>query len=121
MLLGDETTKIFINTKGTIDDIDAEMKEFLAYIEDTSDSFANTASDWIKQIHKRVLEVKQSKEMEVEYMTLLLREREMKEEGIDKMATLVDILVAEGRIEDVKRIAKDKDYREELFEEYDID
>lgn len=30
----------------------------------------------IKQIHKRVTDVKQSKEMEVEYVTLLQRDRE---------------------------------------------
>ena len=33
--LGDESIKIFLNTRGTLDDVDAEMKEFLAYVEDT--------------------------------------------------------------------------------------
>ena len=84
--LGDETTKIFLSTKGEMDDVDAEMKEFLAYIEDSTDSFAaRAASPLVKVIHKRVIEVKQSKNMEVEYMTLKEREAEkmkMREQGI---------------------------------------
>lgn len=82
LALGDEVTKIFLNTKGKIDDVDADMKEFLAYVENTTDAFAEQSSNpLIKEIHKRVTEVKQSKEMEVEYMTLLQRDRENLEQG----------------------------------------
>lgn len=80
--LGDETTKIFLNTKGNVQDVDAEMLEFLSYVEDTTDTFAAQAiSPLIKEIHKKVIEVKQSKELEVEYMTLLQRDRENLELG----------------------------------------
>ncbi|MDU4971663.1 MAG: Rpn family recombination-promoting nuclease/putative transposase [Hungatella hathewayi] len=80
--LGDEAAKIFLNTKGTADDIDHDMKEFLTYIENTTDTFAaQTSSALVKEIHEKVTEVKQSKEMEVEYMTLLQRDREKQEEG----------------------------------------
>jgi predicted transposase/invertase (TIGR01784 family) len=30
--LGDETVKVFLNTQGTLDDVDKDMKEFLAYV-----------------------------------------------------------------------------------------
>ena len=33
--LTDESVKIFLNTRGTMDDVDEEMKKFLAYVEDT--------------------------------------------------------------------------------------
>lgn len=80
--LGDQTEKIFLNTRGVKDDIDPEMKEFLTYVENTTDIFAaGTSSPLIKEIHKRVIEVKQNKEMEVEYMTLLQRDRENIELG----------------------------------------
>lgn len=80
--LGDETTKIFLNTKGNMQDVDAEMLEFLSYVENTTDDFAAQAiSPLIREIHKKVTEVKQSKEMEVEYMTLLQRDRENIELG----------------------------------------
>ena len=82
LALGDETTKIFLSTKGEMDDVDAEMKEFLAYIENSTNAFAaQAASPLVKEIHKRVPEVKQNKDMEVECMTLLQRDREKREEG----------------------------------------
>ena len=63
-------------------DVDPEMQEFLSYVENTTDDFAAQArSPLIKEIHKRVTEVKESKEMEVEYMTLLQRDRENIELG----------------------------------------
>ena len=82
LTLGDETTKIFLNTKGNMHDVDPEMQEFLAYVENTTDDFVSQArSPLIKEIHKKVTEVKESKEMEVEYMTLLQRDRENIELG----------------------------------------
>ena len=82
LTLGDETTKIFLNTKGNMHDVDPEMQEFLAYAENTTDDFAlHARSPLIKEIHKKVIEVKESKEMEVEYMTLLQRDRENIEFG----------------------------------------
>lgn len=93
ILLGDETSKIFLNTKGNMDDADADMREFLAYVENTTDAFAaQTCSPLVKEIHQKVTEVKQSKEMEVEYMTLLQRDRENielgREEGREEGAAL---------------------------------
>lgn len=73
-----ETTKIFLNTKGTLPDVDAGMLEFLSYVENTTDAFAAQATrPLIKVIHKRVTEEKQNKDMEIEYMTLLQRDREI--------------------------------------------
>ncbi len=87
--LGDESIKIFLNTRGTMDDVDEEMKEFLAYVEDTTDRFAARAkSPLIRQIHRKVVEVKHNPKMEVEYMTLMQRDRENielgREEGFQK-------------------------------------
>ena len=51
-------------------DVDAEMLEFVAYVENTSDAFAAQAtSPLIQEIHKKVTEIKESKKMEVKYMT----------------------------------------------------
>ena len=51
-------------------------------MENTTDDFVSQArSPLIKEIHKKVTEVKESKEMEVEYMTLLQRDRENIELG----------------------------------------
>ena len=71
-MLGDETTEIFLNTKGEKDDVDDEMKEFLAYIKNSTDDYVQLASSpLVKAIHKRVTELKLDKDAELQYMTLL--------------------------------------------------
>ena len=85
LVLGDETTKIFLNTKGILDDVDEEMLEFLAYIEESTDAVANVAkSQLVKEINQKVKYLKEDKSMEAEYMTLLERDREKFQEGIEQ-------------------------------------
>lgn len=68
LTLGDETTEIFLSTKGKKDD---EIKDFLAYIENSTDACAQqTSSQLVKAIHKRVTEIKLDKDMELQYMNL---------------------------------------------------
>lgn len=74
LALGDETTEIFLSTKGEKDDVDDEIKDFLAYIENSTDACAQqTSSPLVRAIHKRVTEIKLDKDMELQYMTLLQR------------------------------------------------
>lgn len=125
LLLGDEATKVFLNTRGTADDVDEEMKEFLAYIENTTDAFAGQAkSPLVKKIHEKVVSVKQSEEMEVEYMTLLQRDRENIEQGIEqgeqRMVLLAKLLLGQDRAADLTRALNDNDYREQLYHEFGI-
>ena len=71
LTLGDETTEIFLSTKGKKDDVDDEIKDFLAYIENSTDACAQqTSSQLVKAIHKRVTEIKLDKDMELQYMNL---------------------------------------------------
>lgn len=74
LALGDETTEIFLSTRGKKDDVDDEIKDFLAYVENSTDACAQqTSSPLVKAIHKRVTELKLDKDMELQYMTLLQR------------------------------------------------
>ena len=74
---GDETTEVFLSTRGEKDDVDLEMKELLAYIENSTDSCAQQASSLlVKKIHKRVAEVTRNKDMEIQYMDSLQRDME---------------------------------------------
>ncbi|WP_317049919.1 Rpn family recombination-promoting nuclease/putative transposase [Clostridium neonatale] len=80
--LKDDAQKIILNTKGCINDLDMEILEFLNYVEDSTDAVAaNAKSELVKHIHERVNAVKKDKNMEVEFMTLLERDREKIEEG----------------------------------------
>lgn len=81
LVLGDETTEVFLSTRGEKDDVDAELKEFLSYIENSTDSCAQQASSpLVREIHKRVAEVKRNKDMEIQYMAFLQRDMENPEQ-----------------------------------------
>lgn len=63
-------------------DLSEELLEFLAYVEDsTHDTVKHAKGNLVKSIHKRVQEVKNDISVEVEFMTLLERDREKIEEG----------------------------------------
>lgn len=80
--LEDDTNKIILNTRGIIKDLSEELIEFLDYVEHSDDNAVEKAKGTlVKKIHKKVIEVKSDISMEVEFMTLLERDREKIEEG----------------------------------------
>ena len=76
---GDETTKIILNTKGTMNDVSSEMKRLLDYIDgqEASDEFTNA-------LETAVRSVKNSENWRMEYMTLEMRYRELLEQGLEQ-------------------------------------
>ncbi|MCD8039436.1 MAG: Rpn family recombination-promoting nuclease/putative transposase [Lachnospiraceae bacterium] len=78
IILGDEAIKVFLNPKSDMNDIDADLKNFLTYLADAiaCDSFTQELADEVEKI-------KTDKELEVEYMTLLMLEQEKYEEGLE--------------------------------------
>jgi predicted transposase/invertase (TIGR01784 family) len=76
LFLGDETTKVFINAAGTADDVSQEMKAFLDYLQGKG-----TKSDFTRRIEEEVTKARTHEEWKVEYMSLFLRDQEMREEG----------------------------------------
>ena len=80
--LEDDTNKIILNTKGVMKDLNDEIIEFLKYVEHSDSETAEKAKGTlVKNIHKRVIEVKNNHKVEVQFMTLLERDREKIEEG----------------------------------------
>lgn len=95
--LKDDTNKIILNTRGVMKDISDELIEFLRYVEQSNDKIAEESKGiLVKNVHKKVLKVKNSQNVEVEFMTLLERDREKIEEGRE-----------EGKIEERFEIAKE--------------
>ena len=93
------------------------MHDFLRYIENTTDLVAEESSgNLVKHIHEKVKEIKNNKIVEVEYMTLLERDREKIEEGIEigKLETLIKLLtkkfkeIPECYMEEIKSLSEDK-------------
>lgn len=121
LTLDDGTKKIILNTKGSLDDVDLEMHDFLRYIENSTDYIASQSSgELVKHIHNKVVEVKNSEKVQVEYMTLLERDREKIEEGIEQGIEIgkADLLIKqlnkkfknlpELYVEKIKELQEDK-------------
>ena len=81
-----------------------EPIEFLNYVEHSDEKTAENAKGaLVKNVHKRVTKVKNDASVEVEFMTLLERDREKIEEGI-KLTKKVFKLLNNG--ESIESIAK---------------
>lgn len=76
LLLNDGTYRVFFNTTGTKGNISQEAKNILKYIENNI-----AGDDFTAKLAQEVQKVKENKEWQVEYMTLLMREREKYTEG----------------------------------------
>ena len=75
--LNDEATKIFLCAGGDAEDVSPEMKEFLDWM--SGNGSENT--ELIRELNRAVQKVRDHEEWRMEYMTLLMRDNEMREEG----------------------------------------
>ena len=121
--MGDETVKIFLNAKGTMDDVSKELKAFLDYI-----TGKKTADSYVEKLEEAVKEAKKNREWRHEYMTLLMRDQENQKigekrgekNGEKKMAKLIMLLNEDGRLSDIIKVSQDEEYRQKLYVEYHI-
>lgn len=76
--LGDETSKIILNTKGTNDaEEDPTLISFLHYVENSSEEVLEESSDpRLKRLHEIIESIRSNAEMEAQYMKGITRERE---------------------------------------------
>ncbi len=74
--LGDETTKMFLNAKGTVGEVDKDIDQLLAYIDGKT-----AEGDFTRDIAAEVERVKQHDETRLEYMTLMMELKEQRREG----------------------------------------
>ena len=76
LFLGDETTKVFINATGTADGVSDEMKKFLDYLQGKG-----SHNDFTRHIDDEVTKARAHEEWRLEYMSLFLRDQDMRAEG----------------------------------------
>ncbi len=93
--LGDGAYRIFLNSKGIMDDVTPKQKAFLDYVENKV-----SADAFVQALAKKVKEVKLNKEWRREYMTLQMRDLINREEGIE-------IGIAQGRKEGIAQGRKE--------------
>ena len=114
----DGAKKIFLYTKGTEGNPSQELKDVLKYIENSTQN--NIANPNIESIHRLVEKVRRKREVGINYMKSWEHDKWMREEGQDRINELNIRLIDAGRLDDVIRSAKDRDYQEKLLEEFDL-
>lgn len=77
--LGDDTTKIILNTKGTLDDVSPEMKKLLNYIDGEAPS-----DEFTEELEQAVKKVRDNEKWRLDYMTLQMNYQEKYEQGIEQ-------------------------------------
>ena len=79
IVLEDGTTKIFLNTAGDRNDVSNELRVFLEYV-----SGKKSDDSFIRELEEAVEEARKNRKWRHEYMTLLMREQESEERGLEK-------------------------------------
>ena len=76
---GDDTTKIILNTKGTLDDVSPEMKKLLNYIDGEAPS-----DEFTEELEQAVKKVRDNEKWRLDYMTLQMSYQEKFEQGLEQ-------------------------------------
>ena len=114
--LGDDTVKIFLNTKGRNPaDVPKELVHFLEYVENSTAECVDKQDDErISCIHRRVTAVKTSREWERKYMTfgeMLDKEhREGHREGRNESILLTKKMVESGEADKIPLLSDENFY-----------
>lgn len=76
LVFGDEAVKIVVNTGGNLDSVSENLKEVICYLNDGS-----VSGKYSQELDDAVAAIKSSEERRVEYMTMAIRDLEIREEG----------------------------------------
>ncbi len=119
--LGDDTQRIFFNTRGSVEKgVSRELIQFLHYMENSTDQFvAESTSADIAALHEKVKQVKRNPDLEGKYMTGADWMEMCKAEGLAEGR-------AEGRIESILAIlsvkfAVPEELKEEIMSQTDLE
>lgn len=77
--LKDEAVRIFLNADSSQDDVSQELKAFLDYV-----AGKESEDDFVKRLAEAVEQARKNRKWRHEYMTLLMRDQENMEKGIEK-------------------------------------
>lgn len=77
--LNDGSTKIFLNTDSSMDDVDSELRSFLDYA-----GGKKAQGEFVRRLDEAVKNARKNREWRLEYMTLLMRDLENYERGLEQ-------------------------------------
>lgn len=116
----DETYTIILNTRCAPENVPDRLKPLFAYINnaDTAlqDPFIRSLD---QQVQKYSTPEWRAKQMTLEHL-LELREKRGLEQGKEQLSLLIQKLLEEDRLDDIKKVTTDAAYRELLFIEYNL-
>ena len=115
--LNDKTTKIFLNTKGTMEDIPTPLRNFLKYIDS-----GEITDEYTKELDETVIQVRQDKKWREKIMTLeeyaQATAKVASKEAVDSINELYSYLLENDRLDDLKKAVSDEEFRKRLLEDY---
>lgn len=121
LVLNDATTKVFVNTTATLDDenLNPKLVSLIKYINSET-----ITDEYTKKLDEAVRIKRRNADWRVKYMkyelNLLESRREGIEEGEKRLSSLISILNKEKRYDDIDRVINDKEYKYELYKEFNI-
>ena len=101
---GDETVKVIVNTRGTEGEISDDLREVIRYLDD-----GTVSGPYSRELEDAVNNVKGSEERRHEYMIMMVRERELidqgREEGLQKgREEGLEKGLQKGRLESIRKL-----------------
>ena len=139
ILLKDEAIKVFINADGDLTGVPEELADFLRYLKGDAKK-----GELAQMIEQEVKKARAHEGWEAEYMTLYLRDQENQEIGMEKglkiglergraegeargraegearLGKLVNVLLKQGKTEEIAKVTSDEKAREEYYAAYQI-
>lgn len=132
--LGDETCKIFLNTKGKNDaEVPPQLVAFLKYVDNSGYAAAHASDTLIQKIDAKIMNIKRNRGMEVQYMLfsemLGDERREARKEGLEEgrelgrdcLLRLMNFMEADGNAEQIPLLWKNPDFLQEMYGKYHIE
>ena len=144
LALGDNAVRVILNTTGTSEDINPDMRAFLDYVNGTPNGNA-----YVRRIDSAVYLAKQNVNWRREYMTyemeIKIAEKRAEEraekkwreiglqegraeglqegraEGENRLGALISLLNRDGRDSDIIKVSTDPIRRNELYKEYGLE
>ena len=117
--LDDKTTKVFVNSTGTADDVAPDVKAFLDYVNGVISDDA-----LVREIDDEIMRVKELQEERVKYMTYEMKleeERELAEKkGETKLLKLFSFLIKNGKQDELEQATNNPDCLAGLYLKYGI-
>ena len=125
--LDDGASKIFLSTKGTLNDISHDVKNFLDFVDGIP-----VKDTWIDEVQDLITELKHTEKEKVNYMTYQMKIAEERAEamaegeargearGEDKLSRLIAHLIEIGKNDQILSVTQSAVLRNQLYEKYSI-